>query len=178
MLARMTPDVPQHALTLPAELSGLVERFDHLALAVNDVRRTLPLLGFLGATYRTGGHHRTQRFRWVQFDLAAGPKLELLQPLDPDDGDSFLVRFLAANGEGPHHVTFKVRDIVRTVAAVRELGYAIVGEDFSAPNWKEAFVHPKSSHGLLIQIAEWDDSIPLPHRPLADVLADPEPPPG
>ncbi|MBW2536236.1 MAG: VOC family protein [Deltaproteobacteria bacterium] len=174
----MTPDVPQHALTLPAELSGLVERFDHLALAVNDVRRTLPLLGFLGATYRTGGHHRTQRFRWVQFDLAAGPKLELLQPLDPDDGDSFLVRFLAANGEGPHHVTFKVRDIVRTVAAVRELGYAIVGEDFSAPNWKEAFVHPKSSHGLLIQIAEWDDSIPLPHRPLADVLADPEPPPG
>jgi hypothetical protein len=70
-------------------------------------------------------------------------------------------------------VTFKVRDIVRTVVAIRELGYDVVAEDFSDDNWKEAFVHPKSSHGLLIQIAEWDDAIPLPHRTLAAVLAGP-----
>ena len=109
----------------------------------------------------------------MQFDLAAGPKLELLEPLDPEDTKNFLVRFLAGGGEGPHHVTFKVRDIVRAVAAVRELGYAVVGEDHTEPNWKEAFVHPKSSHGLLIQMAEWDDVIPLEHRTLAEVLAEP-----
>ncbi len=170
----MTSDVPEHALTVPTELSSLVERFDHLALAVHDVRRTLPLLGFLGATYRTGGHHRTQGFRWVQFDLAAGPKIELLSPLDPEDRANFLVRFLAASGEGPHHVTFKVRNITQTVAAVRNLGYSVVGEDLTSPNWKEAFVHPKSSHGLLIQIAEWDEAIPLQHRTLSEVLAAPE----
>jgi methylmalonyl-CoA/ethylmalonyl-CoA epimerase len=73
-------------------------------------------------------------------------------------------------------VTFKVYDIVHAVAAVRRLGYTVVGEDLTGPNWKEAFVHPRSSHGLLIQIAEWDDAIALEHRTLSEVLAAPETP--
>jgi len=170
----MHTEVPDDALTLPAELSGLVERFDHLALAVDDVAATLPLLGLLGARYHSGGHHPTMGFRWMQFELAAGPRIELIQPLRPDDRNNFLVRFLASNGEGPHHVTFKVHDLERTVAAVRTLGYEVVGENTTDPGWKEAFVHPRSAHGLLIQVAEWDDALPLPQLTLTEVLADPE----
>jgi methylmalonyl-CoA/ethylmalonyl-CoA epimerase len=165
---------PSHALPPEApDLSDLVERFDHLALAVNEIRAVLPLMDLLGATYRNGGHHPTQRFRWAQFSLSLGPKLELLQPLDPDNGANFLVRFLASKGEGPHHVTFKVTDLRRAVAAARDLEYEVVGESFTSPEWKEAFVHPRSSYGLLIQLAEWNDSAPLRHMPLDEVLDQP-----
>ncbi len=155
---------------LPEEINGLFERFDHLALAVRDIGAALPLLRLIGGTYRNGGHHPTAGFRWVQFNLLAGPKIELLSPLDPTDGDHFLNRFLAERGEGPHHVTLKVTDIRAAVAEMRSLGYEVVGENLEHHGWKEAFVHPKSAHGLLIQLAQWDDREPQPQRPLEDVL--------
>lgn len=169
----MILDPSQNHPPVAPELSGFVERFDHLALAVGEIRAVLPLMELLGATYRNGGHHPTQRFRWAQFSLPSGPKIELLQPLDPDNGANFLVRFLASKGEGPHHVTFKVTDLRRAVAAARDLEYEVVGESHRSPEWKEAFVHPRSSHGLLIQLAEWDDSAPLRHTPLHQVLEPP-----
>ena len=171
----MIPDPSQQTDHVPAEFADVIERFDHLALAVSDIGAVLPLFDLLGGTYRNGGHHPTQRFRWAQFDLPSGPKIELLEPLDPDDATHFLVRFLASRGEGPHHVTFKVTDLRKAMAAARDLDYEVVGEDLSSPHWKEAFVHPRSSHGLLIQLAEWDDSVPPRQRPLDAVLDDPEP---
>lgn len=171
----MTLDPLPQSGHMPVELAGVVERFDHLALAVADMRTAIPLLDLLGGTYRNGGHHPTQRFRWAQFDLASGPKIELIEPLDHGDSSHFLVRFLASRGEGPHHVTLKVTDIRKAVAAARELEYDVVGEDFSSPHWKEAFVHPRSSHGLLIQLAEWDDTAPDHRRPLDEVLHNPDP---
>ncbi len=167
--------IPDPAPSAPAGLTTHVERLDHLALAVHDVRQVLPLLELLGATYRTGGHHGTQHFRWVQFDLPTGPKIELLEPLDPSAADHFLVRFLETRGEGPHHVTFKVDDIAAAVETAAALGYEIVGRDFSSEHWKEAFIHPKSAHGLLIQLAQWDDDAAPQRRSLASVLADPDP---
>lgn len=155
---------------IPGELNGLFERLDHLALAVRDIRNVVPLLDLMGGTYRTGGIHPRDGFRWVQFDLAAGPKIELLSPLDPDDASHFLNRFFADRGEGPHHVTFKVADIRQAIDSVRALGYDVVGENLDNGSWREAFVHPKSSHGLLIQLAEWDDTRPPASRRLEDVL--------
>lgn len=158
---------------LPAEAAAAVERFDHLALAVNDISVALPMITLLGGRYENGGHHPTARFRWAQFLLPGGLKLELLSPLDPDDADHFLVRFLRRRGEGPHHVTFKVFEIGAAEAAFVGAGFEIVGEDLSDAGWKEAFVHPKSANGLLIQLAEWDDSAPTEVRPLDAVLAGP-----
>jgi len=56
-----------------------------------------------------------------------------------------------------HHLTFKVSDIGRAVARARELGFTVVGFDDSEEDWKEAFVHPASAHGVLIQLAEFPD---------------------
>ncbi len=154
----------------PAARHTLFERFDHLALAVADARAILPLLELLGGTYRTGGHHPTAGFRWIQYDLPAGPKIEILSPLDAGDDEHFLNRFLRERGEGPHHVTFKVSDIAAAVSAMRALGYEVVGENLAPASWKEAFVHPRSSHGLLIQLAQWEDGGDDPGRPLDEVL--------
>ena len=129
-------------------------------------------MSLVGGTYRNGGTHPTAGFRWVQFDLPDGPKIELLTPVDPDDTEHFLNRFLAERGEGTHHVTFKVENLRRAVTALRELGFDVVGENLDNDGWKEAFVHPKTSHGLLIQIAEWDETVAVERPSLDDVLAD------
>jgi catechol 2,3-dioxygenase-like lactoylglutathione lyase family enzyme len=156
----------------PDELGDTFERFDHLALAVHDIRATLPLVELIGGLYRTGGLHPTAGFRWVQFTLPGDTKLELLSPADPADTDHFLNRFLTERGEGPHHVTFKVRDLRIAVAAARRAGYEVVGESYTG-GWQEAFVHPSSAHGLLIQLAQWDDARTPAPRALDEVLDEP-----
>jgi methylmalonyl-CoA/ethylmalonyl-CoA epimerase len=157
----------------PPELGDVVERFDHLALAVSDVQSTLPLVELLGGVYRNGGHHIRGGFRWLQFTMPGDTKLELISPLDPADTDNFIVRFLGSRGEGPHHVTLKVRDLGDAIAAAERLGFEVVARDESDPTWREAFVHPRSAHGMLVQLAEFDDGSEPAGLSLAAATADP-----
>jgi methylmalonyl-CoA/ethylmalonyl-CoA epimerase len=159
---------------IPPRLESAVAGFDHVGLAVHDVASVLPLLDLLGATYHDGGHHPTGGFRWVQFIVAGGAKFEVLAPLDPDDADNFVVRFLATRGEGMHHVTFAVDDLGAAITAFEAAGYRIVGEDRSDENWREAFVHPGTTNGLLVQLAEWNEDLAeRPSMSLEAVLAAP-----
>ena len=152
------------------ELDGLVERLDHVAIAVNDMTAALPFLELLGARFRNGGDFAAGGFRWAQFWLPGTMKLELLQPMDPSDEAHFLVRFLESRGEGVHHLTFKVRDIDTAIARAIDLGFEVVGVNTDGW-WKEAFVHPKSAHGVVVQLAQWEDGDPPPERTLAGVMA-------
>jgi len=151
------------------ELDGLVERLDHVAIGVNDLGAAEPLLDLLGAKFRNGGDFIAGGFRWAQFYLPGSAKLELLQPLDRADESHFLVRFLATRGEGVHRRTFKVFDIEASVAKATALGFEVVGVSTDGW-WKEAFVHPKSAHGVVVQLAQWEDSDPPPERTLAGVM--------
>jgi hypothetical protein len=53
-----------------------------------------------------------------------------------------------------HHLTFKVDDLEATLDRVRQSGFQPVGIDFSDPDWKEAFLHPREAHGTVVQLAE------------------------
>lgn len=151
------------------ELGDVIERFDHVSVAVNSIRAALPLVTLLEGRFRDGGDHVAGGFRWIQFLLPGAGKLELIEPLDAAATDNFLVRFLETNGEGIHHVTLKVSDLNEAVMRATDLGLDVVGVDLSHPDWKEAFVHPNSASGVLVQIAEWTD-LPPPNRQLEDVL--------
>ena len=85
--------------------------------------------------------------------FAAGPKIELLTPTGGPDA-AFLERFLAAHGAGPHHFNFIVSDIEQTLARLRALGLEPTGVNLDHPNWKEAFLHPRSAHGIVVQVAQ------------------------
>lgn len=157
--------------SIQRDLGDLVERLDHVAVAVGDIASAARLMASLGAEFHSGGDETTKSFRWVQFVLPGGGKIELLSPL-PDSGpDHFLVRFLETRGEGMHHITLKVADLRAAIAVVEENGYRIVGAELDRTSWKEAFIHPKSSHGLLVQLAEWDDSVKVGAGALDEVLA-------
>jgi len=115
------------------------------------------MVELMGARFREGGDEIG--FRWAQWHLPGSGKLEMIQPLDPDDGDNFLVRFLRERGPGLHHLTFRVHNLTDAVIHARDMGFDVTGVSPTG-DWKEAFIHPKSSHGTLIQLAEWDDTQP------------------
>ncbi len=128
---------------------------DHVALAARD---TTPLLHFLtgtlNATVLFGGNN--VGFRPMQVlvgDVDSGMKVELLEPWEAERND-FLARFLDARGAGPHHLTFKVPDINVALDRARALDYEPVNINVSHPMWKEAFIHPRQSHGTVVQLAE------------------------
>ena len=136
----------------------MIERFDHVSIGVRDIKAALPLVRLLGGELFDGGDSVDARFRWVQFTLPGGGKLELIAPLPGAAADHFLVRFLESRGEGVHHLTLKVSDIGRAIEQARDLGFTLVAIDLSHEHWKEAFVHPRSASGVLVQLAAWDDT--------------------
>jgi methylmalonyl-CoA/ethylmalonyl-CoA epimerase len=133
-------------------LHQYVIKLDHTAIAVKRIRDALPLYrDLLGGELFTAFDMPRQGFRWAQLVYPGGSKIELLEPLRDD---SFVGRFLARYGEGVHHMTFKVRQIEEFVTLLKARGLRVVDEDYSDPEWKEAFISPRSAHGTIVQVAE------------------------
>jgi methylmalonyl-CoA/ethylmalonyl-CoA epimerase len=124
---------------------------DHVAFGVPDAAATAPfLVGELGGRPYEGGPG--MGFLWWQWSFAGGGRVEVITPHGPPDG--FLHRFLERQGPGVHHVTFKVPKLSVALERVRAHGLEVVGHDESNPGWKEAFLHPKRAHGIVVQLAE------------------------
>jgi methylmalonyl-CoA/ethylmalonyl-CoA epimerase len=129
---------------------------DHVALAAADTSEALLFLtGDLGGTVLFGGH--SYGFRpmqvWVGTRAGDGMPIELLEPWDVERND-FLARFVERHGAGPHHLTFKVPDLLQSLERVRGAGFHPVQIDVSDPEWKEAFLMPREAHGTVVQLAE------------------------
>lgn len=126
-------------------------QLDHVAIAMPDVSEALfTLVGELGAPVLFGGANFG--FRAMQVD-AGDLRIELMEPHGTEHND-FLQRFLAANGPGFHHLTFKTPDIRALLERLESAGYTPVGVNIDNPFWKEAFVHPKQAGGTVVQVAE------------------------
>ncbi len=80
--------------------------------------------------------------------------IELISSPDPD---SFVNRFIEKNGEGLHHVTLQVEDLLEAVDYLQSNGVKVVDVNTEDPHWKEAFISPKDSFGVLFQLAEFDE---------------------
>jgi methylmalonyl-CoA/ethylmalonyl-CoA epimerase len=144
---------------------------DHLAIGTPALTDGWELfVGVLGGRWVYGGD--SPGYWWGQLGFAAGPKIELLTPTGGPDA-AFLERFLAARGASPHHFNFIVTDIRATLARIRALGIEPVGVNLDDPHWKEAFLHPRSAHGIVIQVAQQGRT---PHPPAPRELPEPGPP--
>lgn len=139
--------------TTPAagpRLAGTV--LDHVAHAVprwHDVWHRYAT--DLGAVWASGGPG--PGFAPGQLRFANGARVEVLMPWDVEVND-FLARFLARNGAGPHHLTFKVPDLGLAIDEARRFGIDPINIDRSDPEWMEAFLHPKLASGVVVQLAE------------------------
>lgn len=82
-----------------------------------------------------------------------GTEVELLEPRSPE---SPVAKFLAKRGPGIHHVCYRVPDLDAALAACRRAGYRLVDEvpRTGAGGRRIAFVHPKSTAGILLELTE------------------------
>lgn len=147
---------------------------DHIAHAVPEWDLAWPRYATeLGAVWNSGGPG--PGFAPGQLRFANRARVEILMPYDVGKND-FLARFLEHNGAGPHHLTFKVRDIEAAIGSARSLGFDPVGIDLRQPEWMEAFIHPRQATGVVVQLAqssgEWTspppDGFPTIRRQRAD----------
>ena len=125
---------------------------DHVAVAVEAWEDAWPRYRRdLGGEWVSGG--AGPGFAPAQVRFANGMKVEVLRPNAVEVND-FLRRFLDRSGPGPHHLTFKVADISAALAEAEAAGVPAVGVDLRDPQWKEAFLHPKAAHGIVVQLAQ------------------------
>ena len=125
---------------------------DHVAVAVEQWADAWPrFVATLGGRWMSGG--RGPGFAPSQLGFANGMRVEVLEPHLVDQND-FLRRFLDRSGPGPHHFTFKVKDLVAALSAAEAAGYRPINVDMRDPYWKEAFLHPKESCGVVVQLAQ------------------------
>jgi len=67
--------------------------------------------------------------------------------------DAFIRKFIKDRGEGLHHIAFNVRDLDETVARLKEKGVRLIPEaPVGVAGRRFIFVHPKSVHGVLIEL--------------------------
>ena len=125
---------------------------DHIAVAVEQWADAWPrFVGVLGGRWMSGG--QGPGFAPSQLGFANGMRVEVLEPHLVSQND-FLRRFLDRSGPGPHHMTFKVKDLAAALAAAEDAGYQPINVDMRDPYWKEAFLHPKQSCGVVVQLAQ------------------------
>lgn len=129
----------------------MISRFDHAAVAVSDLRAALALFrDLLGGTCVQAVSDDT-RFDFLQFEFPDGSRIEAIAP---GSMPGFVDTFLERRGEGLHHLTFFVDDLRAEVDRCRAAGYIVVDEDYSDEGWMEAFLSPRGTHGVLIQLAQ------------------------
>ncbi len=135
---------------------SIVQRFDHVSLAVHRIAGALPVYrDLLGGTYEQSGEDSRpgREFLWYVLRMPGGVRLELMEPTGPE---SFLHAFLDKRGEGVHHLTYQVQSLERALAEMKERGYETMLVNTSDPHWREVYLHPKAAHGVLIQIFDSD----------------------
>jgi len=130
---------------------AFTERFDHVAIGVHEIDRAAVLFGdILGGESVAGWDVPDEDFRFAQLRYPNRMKIELMEPV----GDSgFLPKFLARRGEGVHHLTFRVKDIESKLEYLRSRDIEPIHVVLQG-RWKEAFIHPRQAHGVLIQLME------------------------
>ena len=128
-----------------------IGRFDHIGIAVHSIESARPFFEeTLGAKLRYISDDRSGDFRVGLFDLD-NFCIELLEPVNPD---GFLAKFLEKRGEGVHHITLQTPDLKRKVIDMENAGVKVVDKHLEDPGFLDAFISPKSAHGVLFQLGQ------------------------
>lgn len=131
----------------------ILTEIDHVAIAVNDLEAAI---AYYESTFDCSVDHREV----VEKDGVEEALLKVadsyVQLLTPVRDDSPVAKFLAKNGEGIHHVGYRVADCAAALERVKAEGHRVIDE---APRpgsrgTTVAFVHPKTAFGTLIELVE------------------------
>ena len=128
-------------------------KIDHIGIAVRNLAEGNALYErLLGAA-----HYKIETVASEQvstsFFQVGESKIELLEATGPD---SAIAKFIEKRGEGIHHIAFEVTDILAEIARLEGNGFILLNKEpkLGADNKLVAFLHPKSSGGVLVELCQ------------------------
>jgi len=130
-----------------------LKKIEHIGIAVKDLEAASALYEkLLGRECYKQEAVETEGVRTAFFEVGES-KIELLEAMSED---SPIARFIEKRGEGIHHIAFEVDDLKAEAERLRSEGFRVLSDEPrpGADNKQVLFLHPKSSHGVLIELCQ------------------------
>lgn len=127
---------------------------DHVAIAVKNLDSAQKVYEDLGLNFSKDREVvESQKVTTAFAHIDEHAHIELICPIN-EEGP--VQKFIEKNGEGIHHLCFKVPDVVKKCEEMKSLGYQLIYEKpfNGANNCLVNFIHPKSTGGVLIEISQ------------------------
>ena len=131
----------------------MVRKVDHIGVAVSNLEEALKIYtDVLGLKLHGAEVVEQQKVR-VAFMPVGDTEIELLESTDPEGP---IAKFIEKRGEGIQHIAFRVDDIEEALEQMRQKGVRLIDEKprYGAGGARIAFLHPKSTGGVLVELCE------------------------
>jgi methylmalonyl-CoA/ethylmalonyl-CoA epimerase len=131
----------------------LMKKIEHIGIAVKDIKASNDLFRKLFGK----PHYKTEAVEsegvMTSFFKCGPNKIELLQATNVD---SAIAKFIEKKGEGIHHIAFAVDDIEAEIKRLKREGFKMIHDvpKNGADNKRIAFLHPKDTNGVLIELCQ------------------------
>jgi methylmalonyl-CoA/ethylmalonyl-CoA epimerase len=131
----------------------MIEKIDHIGIAVKSIEKATELFSNLLGLKVTGEERVEEQKVKVAFLPLGDSELELLESTEPEGP---IARFIEKKGEGIQHIAFRVDNIEKTLEKLKKEGVRLIDEKprYGAGGAKIAFLHPKDTNGILIELSE------------------------
>jgi len=131
----------------------MMKKIDHIGVAVENLNEAMKLYSeSLGLEIEGTEEVKEQRVK-VAFIPVGESRIELIESTDPN---GLIAKFIERKGEGIHHIALEVDHIEDALQKLKERGVQLIDEKprIGAHKMKIAFLHPKSTKGVLLELCE------------------------
>lgn len=133
-----------------------VEKINHIGIAVKSIEEAAKFWQGLPGLQITGTEVVESQKVKTAFIPSGDSEIELLEATD---GTSTIAKFIEKNGEGVHHFALEVDNIEEALAHLKEAGIRLIDETprQGAGGARIAFIHPKATGGILLELCQTED---------------------
>jgi methylmalonyl-CoA/ethylmalonyl-CoA epimerase len=131
----------------------MLTKINHIGIAVTSLEEALPFYrSQLDMSFQGIEEVAEQKVKVAMLQIGEA-KIELLEPTDPE---SPVARFIEKNGPGIHHLAYEVDNIEQAIARLEQEGVRMIDRSprIGAHGTRIAFIHPKSSAGVLTELCQ------------------------
>jgi len=130
-----------------------IVKIDHLGIAVNSIDDGKNFFSDILGLELEGTETVAEQKVTTAFFPVGDSEVELLESTAPDGP---VAKYIEKKGEGIQHIAFRVENIEEALSELKEKGVRLIDETprKGAGGAKIAFLHPKSTHGVLVELCE------------------------
>jgi methylmalonyl-CoA/ethylmalonyl-CoA epimerase len=131
----------------------MIHKIDHIGIAVESIEKSLKFYEENLQLKCTNVEYIESQRVMVAFLPLGESEIELLEGTDET---STIKKFIEKRGQGIHHIAFKVDSLEEEITKLKALGLTFINENpsYGAGGAKIAFLHPKSTGGVLVELCE------------------------